>query len=157
MLALPSGCGDWPWPQRPVSAACRILCSNVQGLSGNLSDLISAPSRYDVLFVFRDFGIRYASRIRCCWFLIWLPSLVQCRMPRARGMAACVRDGYREFRQPRFECGCCEMPFFEVCGGRQNFFVSGLYRSPDVDCRIFDCLLTSMAALQMRVHLSWVN
>ena len=28
--------------------------------------------------------------------------------PRARGMAAYVRDGYGAFRQPKFECGCCE-------------------------------------------------
>ena len=31
------------------------------------------------------------------------------RMPRARGMAAYVRDGFGAFRQPKFECGCCEM------------------------------------------------
>ena len=29
-------------------------------------------------------------------------------MPRARGMAAYVRDGYEAFRQTKFECGCCE-------------------------------------------------
>ena len=29
----------------------------------------------------------------------------------ARGMAAYVRDGYGAFRQPNFECGCCEMLF----------------------------------------------
>ena len=28
-----------PGPRRPVAASCRILCSNVRGLSGNLSDL----------------------------------------------------------------------------------------------------------------------
>ena len=39
-----------------------------------------------------------------------LPVLL-CRdgVPRARGMAAYVRDGYGAFRQPKFECGCCEM------------------------------------------------
>ena len=31
------------------------------------------------------------------------------KLPRARGMAAYVRDGYGAFRQPKFECGCCEM------------------------------------------------
>ena len=52
-------------------------------------------------------------------------------------MAAYVRDGYGAFRQPKFECGCCEMFFLMVCGVRQN----------DLDNRIFDCLLASMAAV----------
>ena len=69
-------------------------------------------------------------------------------MPRARGMAAYVRDGYGAFRQPNFECGCCEMLFFRVCGVRQNLYVYSLYRNPDLDRRIFDCLLASMAAVQ---------
>ena len=39
-------------------------------------------------------------------------------VPRARGMAAYVRDGYGAFRQPKFERGCCEMLVFSVCGVR---------------------------------------
>ena len=31
------------------------------------------------------------------------------RMPNVRGVAASVRDGYGAFRQPKFECACCEM------------------------------------------------
>ena len=34
--------------------------------------------------------------------------LCQGRMPRARMMAAYVRDGYGAFRQLKFECGCCK-------------------------------------------------
>ena len=69
-------------------------------------------------------------------------------MPRARGMAAYVRDGYVPFRQPKFECGCCEMLVFRVCGARQNFYMFSLYRNPYLDDRIYDCLLTAMAAVQ---------
>ena len=69
-------------------------------------------------------------------------------MPRARGMAAYVRDGYVAFRQSKSECGCCEMLVFRVCGVRQNLYVYSLYRNPDRDNRIFDCLLASMAAAQ---------
>ena len=69
-------------------------------------------------------------------------------MPRARGMAAYVRDGYGEFRQSKFECGCCEMLVFSVCGVRQNLYVYSLYRNLDLDDRIFDCLLASTAAVQ---------
>ena len=39
-----------PGPRRPVPAVCRILCSNVRGLAGNLSDLTVASSQYDILF-----------------------------------------------------------------------------------------------------------
>ena len=63
-------------------------------------------------------------------------------------MAAYVRDGYGAFRQPKFECGCCEMLVFRDCGVRQNLYVYSLYSNPDLDDRIFDCLLTSMAAMQ---------
>ena len=31
---------------------------------------------------------------------------------------------------------------------RQNLYVYSLYRNPDLDDRIFDCLLASMAAVQ---------
>ena len=69
------------------------------------------------------------------------------KMPRARGIAAYVRDGYGAFRQPKFKCGCCEMLFFRVYGMRQNLYVYSLYRNPDLDDRIFYCLLASMAAV----------
>ena len=35
-----------------------------------------------------------------------------------------------------------------VCGLRQSFYVYSLYRNPDQDDRLYDCLLTSMAAVQ---------
>ena len=58
-------------------------------------------------------------------------------LPRARGMAAYVREGYGAFRPPKFECGCCEMLVVRVCGLRQNFYVYSLYRNPDQDGRIY--------------------
>ena len=38
-----------PGPRRPVPTVCRLLCSNVWGLAGNLSDLTVASSQYDIL------------------------------------------------------------------------------------------------------------
>ena len=38
-----------PGQRLPVPDICRILCSNVRGLAGNLSDLIVASSQYDIL------------------------------------------------------------------------------------------------------------
>ena len=40
------------------------------------------------------------------------------------------------------------MLVFRFCGVRQNLYVFSLYHNPDLDDRIFDCLLTSMAAVQ---------
>ena len=41
-----------PDPRRPVPAVCRILCSNVRGLTGNLSDLTVSSSQYVILLSF---------------------------------------------------------------------------------------------------------
>ena len=100
-----------PGPRRPVAASWRILCSKVRGLSG--SQMVS--------------DLRHMSELLAPGF--GRPVLL-CRgkLPRARGMAAYVRDGYEAFRQPKFECGCCEMLVVSVCGLRQNFYVYGLYR-----------------------------
>ena len=40
------------------------------------------------------------------------------------------------------------MLVFRVCGMRQNLYVYSLYHNPELDDRIFDCLLASMAAVQ---------
>ena len=101
-----------PGPRRPVSDVCRILCCNVRCLAGNLSNLIVTSSQYDILLcsetLFSD--MRHVSEILVRGFghpvLMW-----RGKMPRARGMAAYIRDGYGAFRQPKFECGCCEMLF----------------------------------------------
>ena len=65
-------------------------------------------------------------------------------------MAADVRDGYLAFRQPKLECGSCEMLVFRVYGARQKTlsprFLS-LYRICDLYDRIFECLLTLLASL----------
>ena len=126
-----------PSPRRPVAASCRILCSNVRGLSGNLSDLAVASSQYDILL---------CSETLVSELLVpgFGRSVLSCRgkLPRAREMAAYVRDGYGSFHQPKFECGCCEILVVRVCGLRQNFYVYSLYCNPDQDDCI--CLFTDI-------------
>ena len=49
---------------------------------------------------------------------------------------------------------CC---VFRVCGVAQNLFLYSLDRNPDLDDRIFDCLIGSMAAVQAEdVHASFL-
>ena len=46
---------------------------------------------------------------------------------------------------------------FRVCDVRQNVFVFSLHHNPDLDGRVFDCLLTSMAAVEAEdVHASFL-
>ena len=122
-----------PGPRRPVPGACRILFSNVRGLSKNLSDVTVASSQYDLLLCSETLvsNRRHISVMLVSGF--GHPVLL-CRdgMPRARGMAAYVQDGCGAFHKPKFECDCCEMlVVFRVCGARLNFYVFSLYRNPD--------------------------
>ena len=107
---------------------------NVRGLAGNLSDLTMVSSQYDILFCSETLvsDMRHVSELLVPEF--GRPVLL-CRrkIPRARGMAAYVRDGYGAFHQPKLECGCSEMHFFKVCGVRQNLYVFSLYHNPDLD------------------------
>ena len=78
-----------PGPRRPLPVVCRILCSNVRSLAGNLSDLTVASSQYDILLCSETLvpDMRYVSEMLVPSF--GRPALL-CRgkMPRARGMAA---------------------------------------------------------------------
>ena len=113
-----------PGPRRPVPALCRILCSNVWGLAVNLSDLTVASSQYDILLC-SDTLVSDMYHMSEVLVPSFGHSDLFCRgkMPRALGMAAYVRDGSGAFRQPKFECDCCEMLVLRVCGVRQNLYV----------------------------------
>ena len=60
------------------------------------------------------------------------------KMPRAHAMAAYARDGYGAFRQPKFECGRCEMLVFRVCVVKQNLYVYSFYLNRDQD-EVYPC------------------
>ena len=117
-----------PSPQRPAPAVCRILCSNVQGLAGYVSDLTVASSQYDILLCSETLvsHMRHVSELLVPGFGLVVPGH-DASGPR---MAAYVRDGYEAFRPPKFECGCCEMLIFSLCGVRQKLYVFSLYRKP---------------------------
>ena len=138
-----------PVPRRPITTVCRLLCSNVRGLAGNLIDLTVASSKYDILLCSETLvsDSRHVSELLVPRFGR-LVLLCRGRMHRAREMAAYLRGLYGAFRQPKFECDCCEMMIFRVCGVRQNLYVFSLYRNSDLEDRIFDCLLTSTATVQ---------
>ena len=80
-----------PGPWRPVPALCRILCSNMRGLAGNVSDLTMALSQYDILFCSETLV-----SVMCHVSELLVPSfgrpvlLCRSKMPLAHGMAAYV-------------------------------------------------------------------
>ena len=117
LKASVSGRGDKPWPASSCTCCLQNTLCNVPGLATNLSDLTVASSQYDILLCSGTLvsDMRHVSEVLVPSFC---RPVVLCRgkMPRARGMAAYVRDFYRAFRQPKFECGCCEMLVFRACG-----------------------------------------
>ena len=146
IFMLAWGFGFCMWRRTLAEYSAVIL----PGLAGNLGDLTVASSQYDILLWSEILvsEIRHMSELLVLGF--GRPVLL-CRgkMPWARGMAAYVRVGYGAFHQPKFERGCCEMLVFRVCGVRLFLYVFSLYRNPDLDDRIFDCLLASVAAVQV--------
>ena len=123
-----------------VPAVCRILCSYVRGLAGNFSDPTVASSQHDILFCSETLvsDMRHVSELL-------VP--VSVALSRCVGARCLGPVGWRHtyemvtehFANPN-ECGCCKMLMFGVCGVRQNLYVYSLYRNPEKNDRIFDCL-----------------
>ena len=76
---------------RPVPAVCKILCSNVRGLAGNLGDLTVATSQHDILLCSETLvsDMRHVSELLVPGFGC-IVLLCRGKMPQARGMAAYV-------------------------------------------------------------------
>ena len=56
-----------PGPRRPVPTVCRLLCTNVRVLAGNLSDLTVASSQYDILLCSETL-VSDSRHVSSCWF-----------------------------------------------------------------------------------------
>ena len=89
----------------------------MRSLARNLSDLTVASSQYDILLCSETLAsdMRHVSELLVPGF--GRPVLLsRGKMPRARGMAAYVRDGYGPILSVwLWLCGCCEMVFFLRC------------------------------------------
>ena len=86
-----------PGIRRPVPEACRILCSNVRGLSKNLSDVTVASSQCNLLLCSETLvsDRRHISElVASCFLDLVVLSCCAVGMPRARGTAAYVGDEY---------------------------------------------------------------
>ena len=103
-----------PGPRRPVPAVCRILCSNVQGLAGNLSDLTVASSQYDILLCSETLVSDIAT-CRRCWFpvSVALSCCVGARCLGSVGWLHTVEIVTEHFANPNLSV---VVAVFRVCG-----------------------------------------
>ena len=128
---------------------CRVLYSYIQGLYGNLHNLIVASKGFDILFCSETLvsNFRHISELAIPGFK--RPVLFKRNeINRAQGMALYTRSGCSASHKATFESGCHEVQIIKVCGKHNNFYLFSVCRNPDADDGIFDCLLVSMAAIQ---------
>ena len=92
-----------PGPRRPAPAVCRILCSNVRGMAGNLSDLTVASSQYDILLCSETLAsdMHHVSEVLVPGFCHHV-LLCQGKMPRARGWLHTFEMVTKHFANPNF-------------------------------------------------------
>ena len=139
-----------PGPRNVGPRNCRLLCSNIRGLHCNLTDLKAASRNFDVVCLSETLvsGHRHVAELRLPCFGKPFQRL-RGSVPGSSGMAVYVREGFCVSRRSEFECPCCEVVVLKVVGSVQNFYVFSVYRSPSTDDRIFNCLMDSMAAIQL--------
>ena len=110
-------------PRRPVPAVCRILCSNVRGLAGNLIDLTVASSQCDILFCSETLVLHMRHVLE-----LLVPgfghSVLLCRGKMPRHTYEMVTE---HFANPNLSVDVAKCCFFSVCGVRQNLYVYSLY------------------------------
>ena len=137
-----------PGPQNRFRK-CRILYGNVRGLYKNKKDLDVAADKFDILFCSETLvsDLRHISELLIPGFR--KPVLFKRNaIPRARGMALYIKEGFTASHRPLYECGCHETQVVKVSGRLMNLYIFASYRNPDLDESIYECLLTKMAAVQ---------
>ena len=59
-----------------------------------------------------------------------------------------LKSGFVATHASAFECGCHEVVIVKVTSRFNNFYIFSIYRNPNLDNSIYDCLLSSMASVQ---------
>ena len=63
-------------------------------------------------------------------------------------MEAYISNVFPASRKACFECKCHGVLVLKVCGKHSNFYLFSVYRNPNANDHIFDCLLNNMAVVQ---------
>ena len=142
-------CGDIETNPGPPKKPCRVMYNNIRGLHKNLKDLHVASKDFDIILCSETLVTkrRHISELLIPEFD--RPKLfLQSSIPRARGLAVYVRSGFSASIRSDYKCSCHEVQLVRVCSRSNNFYIFSVYRNPDLDNSIYDCLLTSMSAIQ---------
>ena len=138
-----------PGPTHGRRRQCQMLYSNIRGLHRNLNELIVASKQFDILFCSETMVSNNRSPKE-----LLIPGFKQPHLlkrnerERGQGMAAYIRNGFPASRKTCYECRCHEVLVLKVCGKHSNFYLFSVYRNPNANDHIYDCLLNSMAAIQ---------
>ena len=150
ILALLAGdVEENPGPTACRRRQCRMLYSNIRGLHANLNDLIIASRQFDIVFCSETLVSNFRSPKEVLIPCFKQPILLK-RNERVRGqgMAAYIRNGVPASRKTCYECQCHEVMVLKVCGKHNNFYLFSIYRNPDANDGIYDCLYDSMSSIQ---------
>ena len=138
-----------PGPRSVRPRSCRVMFSNINGLHGNLEELAVAAAGYDVVACAETkvTNRRHLAELRLPGFSS--PNLLlRGARPNGLGLSLFVRSGLSVCRMTKFECDCCEFLVSKLCGDRLNVYLIFVYRSPNTDDRVYDCLLSAMGRIQ---------
>ncbi|MEL7079479.1 MAG: reverse transcriptase family protein, partial [Cyanobacteria bacterium J06582_2] len=128
---------------------CRILYSNIRGLRTNFLDLQCLAQGYDLMFLTETLVLSNRDKSE---FLIPGfngPEFIYRRsIPHAQGMAVYSRSGQPLYRQKSLECNCHEILCFKVYSKFYNVYIFALYRNPNHDDSIYDCISERIAMAQ---------
>ena len=141
---------EWnPGPRVARPSRCRVLFTNINGLHGNLRELDLAAKGFDVVVCAETKATRRRHAAELLLTGFDAPTLLpRGSRPNGLGLALYVRKRFTCTRQRTYECNCCEVVVARVCGARSNFYLFFVYRSPNTDDRVYDCLLESMGRIQ---------
>ena len=136
----------------PVPTVCRLLFSNVRGLSRNLSNLTIASSQYDILLCSETLvsDMCHASELLVERSLRLVPGQ-DASIPRDGGIhtswvwSISPTQIWVWLRNAGFYGLWCETELSSV--SLYHNPVLSLYHNPDLDDWIFDCLLTSFSTV----------
>ena len=138
-----------PGPTPCRRRQCRMLYSNIRGLNANKNDLIAASRQFDIVFCSETLVSNFRSPKELLIPDYKEPHLLKRNQrERGQGMAAYIRKGFPASRKAIYECDCHEVLVLKLSGKHNNFYMFSIYRNPDANDDIYDCLCNSMASIQ---------
>ena len=149
LILLAGDVEENPGPTPCRRRQCRMLYSNIRGLHANLHDLIAASRQFDVVFCSETLVSNFRSPKELLIPGFKQPQLLmRNQRERGQGMAVYIRNGFPASRKAIYECQCHEVLVLKVSGKHHNYYLFSIYRNPDANDGIYDCLLSSMSSIQ---------